>query len=118
MTIANAHREQFHTLKIVARIFLVSSMRSCVTAMQLNSLLLRVLVGCLIAAVAAAQTPMQLKVFRGTLVHSRIRTEMEVLENYLIGIDESNYGTVSCGTGVVIAYSLCTCYYAREKFFF
>ena len=86
--------------------------------MQLNSLLLRVLVGCLIAAVAAAQTPMQLKVFRGTLVHSRIRTEMEVLENYLIGIDESNYGTVSCGTGVVIAYSLCTCYYAREKFFF
>ena len=86
--------------------------------MQLNSLLLQVLVGCLIPAVAAAQTPMQLKVFRGTLVHSRVRTEMEVLEDYLLGIDESNYGTVSCGTGVVITYSLCTCYYAREKVFF
>ena len=58
-------------------------------------LLLRVLIGCLVAAVAAAQTPMQLKVFRGTLVHSKIRTEMEVLEDYLIGIDENNYGTVS-----------------------
>ena len=57
-------------------------------------LLLRVLIGCLVAATAAAQTPMQLKVFQGTLVHSRVCTEMEVLEDYLIGIDESNYGTV------------------------
>ena len=39
---------------------------------------------------------MQLKVFRGTLVHSRVLTEMEVLEDYLIGIDENNYGRVSC----------------------
>ena len=60
-----------------------------------RSLLLRVLIGCLVAAVTAVQTPTQLKVFRGTLVHSRVRTEMEVLEDYLIGIDESNYGTVS-----------------------
>ena len=56
-----------------------------------------VLIGCLVAAVAAAQTPMQLKVFRGTLVHSRVRTEMEVLENHLLGINESNYGAVSPG---------------------
>ena len=61
-----------------------------------RSLLLRVFVGCFVAAVTAAQTPMQLKVFRGTLVHSRVRTEMEVLEDYLIGIDDNNYGTVSC----------------------
>ena len=60
-----------------------------------RSLLLRVLIGCLVAAIVAAQTPMQLKVFRGTLVHSRVRTDMEVLEDYLIGIDENNYGTVS-----------------------
>ena len=58
-------------------------------------LLLRVLIGCLVAAVAAAQTPVQLKVFQGTLVHSKVRTEIEVLEDYLIGIDENNYGTVS-----------------------
>ena len=63
--------------------------------MHARSLLLRILIGCLVAASAAAQTPMQLKVFRGTLVHSRVRTEMEVLEDYLIGINESNYGTVS-----------------------
>ena len=61
------------------------------------SLPLRVLICCLVASIVAAQTPMQLKVFRGTLVHSRVRTEMEVLEDYLIGIDENNYGTVSCG---------------------
>ena len=59
-----------------------------------RSLLLRVLIGCLVAATAAAQTPMQLKVFQGTLVHSRVRTEMEVLEDYLVGMDESNNGTV------------------------
>ena len=57
---------------------------------------LRVLIGCLVAVVAAAQTPTQLKVFRGTVVHSRVPAEMEVLEDYLIGFDESNYGTVSC----------------------
>ena len=67
--------------------------------MELHSarlLLFRVLIGCLVAVVAAAQTPTQLKVFRGTVVHSRVPTEMEVLEDYLIGFDESNYGTVSC----------------------
>ena len=57
------------------------------------SLPFRILIYCLVVTVAAAQV----KVFRGTLVHSRVRTEMEVLEDYLIGIDESNYGTVSCG---------------------
>lgn len=62
-----------------------------------RSLLLRVLIGCLAAAIAAAQTyaPAQLKVFRGTLVHSRVPARMEVLENYLLGMDESNNGRVS-----------------------
>ena len=74
-----------------------------------RSLLLRVLIGCLVAAVAAAQTPIQLKVFRGTLVHSRVRTEMEILEDYLIGIDENNYGTVGCGihTYSVVGETFC-----------
>ena len=52
------------------------------------------LAACLVVATAAAQTA-QLKVFRGTLVHSRVRTEMEVLEDYLIGFNESNLGRVS-----------------------
>ena len=48
----------------------------------------------LIVTTVAAQTA-QLKVFRGTLVHSRVRTEMEVLEDFLIGFNESNLGRVS-----------------------
>ena len=81
--------------------------------MHARSLLLRILIGCLVAAIAAAQTPMQLKVFRGTLVHSRVRTEMEVLEDYLIGINESNYGTVSQFIIIIFLvsraiYSLCS----------
>ena len=74
--------------------------------MHARSLLLRILISCLVAASAAAQTPMQLKVFRGTLVHSRVRTEMEVLEDYLIGINESNYGTVRWKTWHVNAVIL------------
>ena len=72
---------------------------------NVRSLPFRVLICCLVAAVAAAQTPMQLKVFRGTLVHSRVRTEMEFLEDYLIGIDENNYGTVSRGNLVTLTHS-------------
>ena len=56
--------------------------------------LLLLLTACLIVVDTAAQTT-QLKVFRGTLVHSRLRTEMEVLEDYLIGFNESNLGRVS-----------------------
>ena len=56
--------------------------------------LVSLLSACLVVTTAAAQTT-QLKVFRGTLVHSRVRTEMEVLQDYLIGIDENNLGRVS-----------------------
>jgi len=49
---------------------------------------------CLFVTTAAAQT-IRLKVFRGTLVHSRVRIEIEVLEDYLIGFDENNLGNVS-----------------------
>ena len=52
------------------------------------------LAACLLVTTAAAQT-IRLKVFRGTLVHSRVRTEIEVLEDYLIGFDENNFGRVS-----------------------
>ena len=43
-------------------------------------------------------TATQLKVFRGTLVHSRVRTEMEVLQDHVIGFDEDNSGRVSTNT--------------------
>ena len=49
----------------------------------------------LTACLAATTTAAQLTVFRGTFVHSRERTEMEVLEDYLIGFDENNQGNVS-----------------------
>ena len=56
--------------------------------------LVSLLAACLVVATAAAQTT-QLKVFRGTLVHSRVRTEMEVLQDHLIGIDVNILGRVS-----------------------
>ena len=49
---------------------------------------------CLILITTAQRASARLKVFRGTLVHSRVRTEMEVLEDYLIGFDENNQGRV------------------------
>ena len=62
--------------------------------------LVSLLAACLVVATAAAQTT-QLKVFRGTLVHSRVRTEMEVLQDYLIGFNESNLGSVSYSSNVL-----------------
>ena len=37
----------------------------------------------------------QLRVYRGTLVHSRVLEEIEVLQDYLLGFDENNLGEVS-----------------------
>ena len=55
----------------------------------------RLLLFLLTTCLAVTTTTAQLKVFRGTIVHSRVRTEMEVLEDYLIGFDENNQGRVS-----------------------
>ena len=38
---------------------------------------------------------MQLRVYRGTLVHSRVPEQIEVLQNYLLGFDANNLGEVS-----------------------
>jgi len=62
--------------------------------------LVSLLAACLVVTTVAAQTA-QLKVFRGTLVHSRVRTDMEVLEDYLIGFNESNLGSVSYSSNVL-----------------
>ena len=37
----------------------------------------------------------QLRVYRGTLVHSRVLEQIEVLEDHLLGFDENNLGEVS-----------------------
>ena len=37
----------------------------------------------------------QLRVYRGTLVHSRVLEEINVLEDHLLGFDENNLGEVS-----------------------
>ena len=49
----------------------------------------------LLTASLTVATAAQLKVFRGTLVHSRVRTEMEVLQDHVIGFDANNSGRVS-----------------------
>ena len=38
---------------------------------------------------------MQLRVYRGILVHSRVPEQIEVLQNYLLGFDANNLGEVS-----------------------
>jgi len=45
-------------------------------------------------AVSVTTAQMRLNVFRGTLVHSRVRTEMEVLPDHVIGIDVNDLGRV------------------------
>ena len=37
----------------------------------------------------------QLKVYRGNLVHSRELKQIEVLQNHLLGFDANNHGEVS-----------------------
>ena len=37
----------------------------------------------------------QLRVYRGTLVHSRVLEQIEVLQDHLLGFDENNLGEVS-----------------------
>ena len=37
----------------------------------------------------------QLTVYRGTLVHSRVLKQIEILQDHLLGIDENNLGEVS-----------------------
>ena len=63
--------------------------------MNMHALNARSFLLLLAACSAVTTTAAQLKVFRGTLVHSRVRTEMEVLQDYLIGFDEDNLGNVS-----------------------
>jgi len=57
-----------------------------------NRFLLLLLASWLAVSVTTGQ--IRLNVFRGTLVHSRVRTEMEVLPDHLIGIDVNDLGRV------------------------
>ena len=42
----------------------------------------------------------QLRVYRGTLVHSRILEQIEVLQDHLLGFDENNLWEVSTTAGM------------------
>ena len=51
----------------------------------------------------------QLRVYRGTLVHSRVLEQIEVLQDHLLGFDENNLGEVSaatCSTFSFLTYSV------------
>ena len=49
----------------------------------------------------------QLRVYRGTLVHSRVLEQIEVLQDHLLGFDENNLGEVS-------NYCMLQCIYSRR----
>ena len=49
---------------------------------------------CLSVCLGLTVGQVQLRVYRGTLVHSRILEQIEVLQDYLLGFDE-NLGEVS-----------------------
>ena len=53
---------------------------------------------------------MQLRVYRGTLVHSRVSEQIEVLQDYLLGFDANNLGEVSATACclVVLRFNLST----------
>ena len=81
-------------------LFARSTQKSCTVALVLTSImrsnsnpfLLLLLISWFAVTITTAQT--RLNVFRGTLVHSRVRTEMEVLPDHLIGIDVNDLGRV------------------------
>ena len=45
----------------------------------------------------------QLRVYRGTLVHSRELTQIEVLQDHLLGYDANNHGEVSVAACLSVA---------------
>ena len=45
----------------------------------------------------------QLSVYRGTLVHSRVSDQIEVLQDYLLGFDANNLGEVSAPACCLVA---------------
>ena len=52
----------------------------------------------------------QLRVYRGTLVHSRVLEQIEVLEDHLLGFDENNLGEVStCIVKSILMYICFVC---------
>ena len=51
----------------------------------------------------------QLRVYRGTLVHSRILEQIEVLQDHLLGFDENNLGEVSTTAGMHSIYEVFSC---------
>ena len=62
---------------------------------------------CLSVCLGLTVGQVQLRVYRGTLVHSRVLEEIEVLQDHLLGFDENNLGEVS-------NYCMLQCIYSRR----
>ena len=58
--------------------------------MKLNTVII-----CVALCLGLTVGQMQLRVYRGTLVHSRVPEQIEVLQDHLLGFDENNLGEVS-----------------------
>ena len=54
----------------------------------------------------------QLRVYRGTLVHSRVLEEIEILQDHLLGFDENNLGEVSAAACIHAYITQCPCLHA------
>ena len=64
---------------------------------------------CLSVCLGLTVGQVQLRVYRGTLVHSRVLEEIEVLQDHLLGFDENNLGevTTACSTFSFITAQPC-----------
>ena len=64
----------------------------------------------------------QLRVYRGTLVHSRVLEQIEVLQDHLLGFDENNLGEVSaaacCSVFIHAAPLSAVCFFLVCLYFF
>ena len=66
--------------------------------MKLNTVIL-----CVALCLGLTAGQMQLRVYRGTLVHSKVSEQIEVLQDYLLGFDANNLGEVSATACCLLA---------------
>ena len=50
---------------------------------------------CVALCLGLTMGQVQLRVYRGTLVHSRVLEQIEILQDHLLGFDENSLGEVS-----------------------
>ena len=73
---------------------------------------------CVALCLGLTMGQVQLRVYRGTLVHSRVLEQIEVLEDHLLGFDENNLGEVSTciySKKFFHVYLLCVCCLSHDQ---